>query len=666
MRSVFVPQFFQGLLIAVIGVAFPAAAQTDGAPRWAFSTLSSSTAGNIVGSPTVAPDGTIYIGVEVGTATSSTPGGRLFALRPDGTQKWVFTTPEWVDSTPAIGADGTIYFGCWDGKIYALKSDGTLAWSYQLGSYVPGSPAVSTDGTIYLGSGNGDLFAFNPDGTVKWTLSVGDSIESAPAIGADGAIYFGSWDNNVYAVRPDGVEKWRYNTGGDILGSPALAADGTLYIGSRDLNIYALTAAGALKWSAQVGDTIESSPSVGADGTVFITTTGGRLFAFDADGTEKWRYPRTGQTALDPIYSSPAVRADGSIVFGSSNNALYVLNPDGTLKSRATLGDWADSSPLLTTDGTIYIGCSDKKLYSFTSSSPLALADWPQLRRDPQRTGWQPMGSISGTAGRLTNLSVMSYAGTGEDRLIVGAVTDGAGTRKLLIRGVGPTLVSFGVSSAMADPNVTAYSGQTVVGQNDNWEQGGTPAGIMTAAASVGAFPLLAGSLDAALVGDFAAGGVTVHLGGGRNPGDIGLVEVYDAGGTGTGRFINLSTRSRVGTGEGVLVAGFFVDQAPRTLLIRGIGAGLTDFKVTGTVADAVLRLYRNGRLIAENDNWGTASNATAISAASNSVAPGFPLAPGRGDSMLLVTLPPGLYSAQISGANGGTGVGMVEVYVLP
>jgi outer membrane protein assembly factor BamB len=653
--------FGSGLSLAAVAVA-----QTDGTQRWAFSTLSSSTVGTIVGSPTLATDGTIYIGVEVGSATSTAPSGRLYALRPDGTQKWVYNTPEWVDSTPAVGADGTIYFGCWDGKIYALKSDGTVRWTYQMGSYVSGSPAVAADGTIYLGSGNGDLFAFNSDGTVKWTLSVGEWIESAPAIGADGTIYFGSWDNNLYAVRPDGVEKWRYSTGGDILGSPAIAADGTIYIGSRDLNVHALNPSGTLKWSAQLGDTIESSPAVGADGTIFFTTTGGRLFALGADGTEKWRYPRTGQTALDPIYSSPAVRADGSIVFGTSNSALYFLNADGTLKSRSTLGDWADSSPLVTTDGAIYIGCSDKKLYAFASSSPLALVDWPQFRRDPQRTGWQPMGATAGLTGKLTNLSVSSYAGTGEDRLIVGAVTDGTGTRKLLIRGVGPTLASFNVSSAMADPNITAYSGQTVVGQNDNWGQGGNAAGIITAAASVGAFPLPTGSLDAALVGDFTAGGVTVHLGGGRNPGDIGLVEVYDAGGTGTGRFVNLSTRSRVGTGEGVLVAGFFVDQAPRTVLIRGIGAGLADFGVSGTVPDAVLRLYRNGRLIAENDNWATASNATLLSAASNSAAPGFLLAPARGDSMLLVTLPPGLYSAQLSGANGTTGVGMIELYVLP
>ena len=98
--------------------------QADGTQKWAFTTLSTATAGTIVSSPAIAPDGTVYVGVEVGTATSATPSGRVFALNSNGTQKWVFTAPDWVDSTPAIGADGTIYFGCWNGYVYALRPDG--------------------------------------------------------------------------------------------------------------------------------------------------------------------------------------------------------------------------------------------------------------------------------------------------------------------------------------------------------------------------------------------------------------------------------------------------------------------------------------------------------------------------------------------------------------
>jgi outer membrane protein assembly factor BamB len=103
MRPAFLPFF---LLLGLTGLG-TARAQTDGAKRWEFSTLSTSAAGTILSSPAVGPDGTVYVGVEVGTSGSATPGGRVFALNPNGTQKWVFTSPDWVEATPAGGADGT-------------------------------------------------------------------------------------------------------------------------------------------------------------------------------------------------------------------------------------------------------------------------------------------------------------------------------------------------------------------------------------------------------------------------------------------------------------------------------------------------------------------------------------------------------------------------------
>src|ERR1041385_4405432 len=93
----------RGAAAAALGVlAARLEGQADGALRWSFTTLSSSTAGNIVSSPAVGLDGTLYIGEEVGSSTSATPAGRVFALKPDGTQRWVFNTPDWVDSTPVV------------------------------------------------------------------------------------------------------------------------------------------------------------------------------------------------------------------------------------------------------------------------------------------------------------------------------------------------------------------------------------------------------------------------------------------------------------------------------------------------------------------------------------------------------------------------------------
>jgi outer membrane protein assembly factor BamB len=104
---------------------------------------------------------------------------------------------------PAIGADGTIYVGSWDYNLYAVKPDGSEKWKFFAGNPVP-SPAISADGTIYVGSGNDrHLYAINPDGALKWKFTTGviQAIAS-PAIGPDGIIYFGSDDGNLYAGVP--------------------------------------------------------------------------------------------------------------------------------------------------------------------------------------------------------------------------------------------------------------------------------------------------------------------------------------------------------------------------------------------------------------------------------------------------------------------------------
>lgn len=643
-----------------------ASAQTDGAQRWAFSTLSTSTAGAIVSSPSVGPDGTIYVGVEVGAIGSSSPGGRVFALNPNGTQKWVFTTPDWVDSTPAVGHDGSVYFGCWDGVFYALKSDGTKKWTYAAGGFIASSPAIAPDGTIYFGSGAGNLHALNSDGTLKWTFATDDWVESSPAVAPDGTVYFGSWNNSVYAVKPDGTQKWRFVTGGDVVGSPAIGADGTVYVASRDLTLYALNADGSVKWNAVIGETLDTSPALAPDGTVYVTTSGGRLFAFTAAGVAKWRYPAAGATALDPIYSSPAVRSDGTVVFGTSNNYLYAVKANGTLAWRTALGDWSDSSPLVTDSG-IYIGCTDKKLYAFASTAGPMLGDWGQFRRDPQRQGRQSLGWVAGTTGRLINLSVRTTAGTGADTLIVGFYVAGTGARSLLVRGVGPGLTAFGVAGALADPRITAYdSAGRAVASNDNWGQAPNAALISTTATALGAFPLGNGSLDAALWRDFAGDGYTVQVVGAGTSTGVALMEAYDAGGAAAARLSNVSARSAVGTGAGILIAGFVVNAGSRAVLVRGVGPGLAQFGLAGTLVDPQLRLYSSsGQFLAENDDWSVAANSSALASAANSVG-GFALPSGSKDAVMIVTLPAGAYTAQLSGAANGTGVGLVELYELP
>src|SRR5208337_4114657 len=89
---------------------------------------------------------------------------------------------------------------------------GALKWAFTTGLYIDSSPAVGADGTIYVGSEDHNLYAINPDGNLKWTFATGGGLYSSPALGADGTIYVGSWspDDNVYAINPDGTQKWAF------------------------------------------------------------------------------------------------------------------------------------------------------------------------------------------------------------------------------------------------------------------------------------------------------------------------------------------------------------------------------------------------------------------------------------------------------------------------
>jgi outer membrane protein assembly factor BamB len=192
--------------------------------------------------------------------------GFLYAINPNGTLKWDFKTIGDVDSSPAIGSDGTIYIGSdyakfayglddrsfigvgsvATGFMYAINPNGTIKWLFDALGDVDSSPAVGEDGTIYFGSDKNDVFALNPDGTLKWLYPTKDDVDSSPAIASDGTIYIGSDDNNLYAFNPNGTVKWLYKTGGDVDSSPTIWTNGTIYVGSDDTNLYAINGFGSL------------------------------------------------------------------------------------------------------------------------------------------------------------------------------------------------------------------------------------------------------------------------------------------------------------------------------------------------------------------------------------------------------------------------------------
>lgn len=255
--------------------------------------------------------------------------------------------------------------------------------------------------------------------------------------------------------------------------------------------------------------------------------------------------------------------------------------------------------------------------------------------------------------GRLKNLSVRSVAGSGDAALVVGFVVAG-GTDTLLVRGVGPTLADFGVANVLTDPELELFSGQTSQALAQNWADGGLA--VANAITAVGAFPLPANSLDAALLAT-VDGPRSVHVRG-PAPG-VALAEVYEVG-TGTGQLRNLSARTFSGRGDDVLVVGFVVDgNVPKQMLIRGLGPALTGFGVGGAVSNPQVKLFNAAKaVVAANDDWSEQE----IEPVARRVG-AFDLTPESHDAAMLCTIVPGAYSAHVSGVGGETGVAMVEVY---
>jgi hypothetical protein len=271
--------------------------------------------------------------------------------------------------------------------------------------------------------------------------------------------------------------------------------------------------------------------------------------------------------------------------------------------------------------------------------------------------------------GRLANLSVRTPAGTGtgDATLIAGFALGGTAsataTKPLLVRAVGPTLAAFGVENTLADPAITVapLAASAPLATNDNWSGTAT---LKNAFASVGAFALTNdASRDAALLVSPPSGAYTATVSGGVG---VALVEVYDTGPGLSPRLVNLSARTLARTGADALIAGFVIDGTlPKKILLRAAGPTLAAFGVGNTLADPVLTLRPLGtdNIVATNDDW---AGTPALKAAFASVGAFVFAADSSRDAALMLELPPGAYTATVSGKQNTTGVALVEVYELP
>jgi hypothetical protein len=243
-------------------------------------------------------------------------------------------------------------------------------------------------------------------------------------------------------------------------------------------------------------------------------------------------------------------------------------------------------------------------------------------------------------------------------------VIDGSSLKPMLIRGVGPSLHDFGVSGALSDPQLSLYSGALLTASNDDWSANENALQIAGTSVRVGAFRLAEQTSDSALMATLQSGAYTVQLSGKESSRGVALVEVYDAASSGTGKLVNLSVRTHVGSGADVPSVGFVVAGASaRTVMIRAVGPGLGAFGVTDAIADPQIELFSGSTRVDQNDNWGGSSSLSAVFVQVGAF--GFTDQSSR-DAVLVATLAPGAYTVVVSGVNGSKGVGLVEVYDLP
>ena len=525
----------------------------------------------------------------------------------------------------------------------ALRADGTLvAW----GDNTRGQatvPASVTRATAIAASDRLSI-ALQPDGTVvRWGTTF------------TGAIPFPTGLSDVTAIA----------SSGNAAHALALKRDGTV-----------------VGWG--VNNENRATPPAGLAEVVAIAAGAAHSLALKRDGTVvAWGNPALGRTAVPR--SLPAVRAiaaSGGASFALvGTTAEFSVQPQAqtvaagapaTFRAEVTGAagpvtyQWRRNGVALAgaTSATLALaraGATDVGVYDVVVNAAGGTLTSAGARLTVT-------GASTASFGRIANLSIRTAAGTGDSVLIVGVGIGGpdtSGPKAILVRGVGPTLAAFGVSGTLADPVMTVFQGTTEVARNDDWA-GGFDFASLGAFAFSGPAPR-----DAALYNPALAGGsYSIQIVGKNNATGIALAEVYDATPpatftTGTPRLINVSARTQVGTGDNVLIAGFVITGAsPVRVLVRAVGPALTAFGVGGALADPRLEvLNAAGTRVAENDNWG---GTVALKAAFASVG-AFALAPDNSrDAAVLVSLSPGTYTAQISGAGATTGVALVEVYEVP
>jgi hypothetical protein len=266
--------------------------------------------------------------------------------------------------------------------------------------------------------------------------------------------------------------------------------------------------------------------------------------------------------------------------------------------------------------------------------------------------------------GNLLNISTRMQVLTGDRVLIGGFIITGTEPKKVIIRGIGPSL--GGAGAALSDPTLQLLQGSTTLATNDNWKtrsDGSTQQGEIEATT----IPPT-NDLESALVATLNPGTYTAILAGKGQASGLGVVEVYDLAQEASSKLANISSRGFVDTGDNIMIGGVIVGGGlgggKARVLVRAIGPSLSGSGVSGALQDPTLELRDgNGTTISSNDNWKFRPDGSSQQAEIEATT--IPPADAR-ESALVASLPPGNHTAIVRGANNAIGIAVVEAYNIP
>jgi outer membrane protein assembly factor BamB len=324
--------------------------------------------------PAVGPDGTIYFGSNDLTLRSWTP---------EGMRGWWRPTLGPVASSPAVSDDGRmVVVGSFDGYVHAYDTAyGTPLWKFAARDHIYSSPAIGADGTIYVGSADGTMYAIRPDGTLGWAFDTLEPIRSSAAIDGDGNVYFGGADGKLTALRSDGSRLWSYDAAegdrNDLNGSPAIGPDGIVIGGEEGAVVFV-----PFGYCETSGD-----PRCSLDPAEDVPDDGAFVYAYTAAGSSRPSV-ETPPAPMDVLTFRLVVRAGGDTVAARIDAPTLAVTADPPYPfhvETAANGQFFSIVP----DAALAPGAS----YSITVSGGYVTGG---LRIGNKVTGGDPAGTFTG------------------------------------------------------------------------------------------------------------------------------------------------------------------------------------------------------------------------------------------------------------------------------